>query len=168
MSSTAHAVAASPAARRAALTALALACRPGWSGSRVFFAYPLVATVYFSFYRYNLFTLQSIGLDNYRYFFHDDRAPGPRSRTRCGWWSSWSPPGCCSAWASRSCSPGIKAGAGFFRTVFYLPSLVPPVAGTVAFVFLLNPAPGPVNRLLGMLGIAGPTGSATRTGPSRG
>src|SRR5262249_13865337 len=31
-----------------------------------------------------------------------------------------------------------------------------PVAATVAFVFMFNPAPGPVNHLLGMLGIDGP------------
>ena len=38
-----------------------------------------------------------------------------------------------------------KAGVGVFRTVFYLPALVPPVAATLGFVYLLNPATGPVN-----------------------
>ena len=33
-----------------------------------------------------------------------------------------------------------------FRTLFYLPYLAPPVAATLAFVFLLNPGTGPVNR----------------------
>lgn len=50
----------------------------------------------------------------------------------------------------------IKTGAGFFRTAFYLPYLAPPVAATVAFVFLLNPSTGPVNEVLAHLGITGP------------
>ena len=32
-----------------------------------------------------------------------------------------------------------RRGAGFFRTVFYLPALAPPVAATLGFVYLLNP-----------------------------
>src|SRR5205085_8458531 len=47
-------------------------------------------------------------------------------------------------------------GLGFFRTVFYLPALAPPVAAVLAFVFLLNPATGPVNTILAKLGISGP------------
>ena len=49
-----------------------------------------------------------------------------------------------------------RQGVGFFRTVFYLPALVPPVAATLGFVYLLNPATGPVNTILGKLGIEGP------------
>jgi multiple sugar transport system permease protein len=49
-----------------------------------------------------------------------------------------------------------RSGAGFFRTVFYLPTLAPPVAATLGFVFLLNPATGPVNTILGDVGIDGP------------
>jgi multiple sugar transport system permease protein len=49
-----------------------------------------------------------------------------------------------------------KAGAGFFRTVFYLPTLAPPVAATLCFTYLLNPATGPVNTILGKVGITGP------------
>ncbi len=49
-----------------------------------------------------------------------------------------------------------KSGGGFFRTVFYLPALAPPVAATLAFVFILNPSTGPVNIILGHLGITGP------------
>src|SRR3982751_855526 len=49
-----------------------------------------------------------------------------------------------------------RRGVGFFRTVFYLPALAPPVAATLGFVYILNPATGPVNVLLGHLGIQGP------------
>jgi multiple sugar transport system permease protein len=49
-----------------------------------------------------------------------------------------------------------RRGAGFFRTIFYLPALAPPVAATLAFVYILNPATGPVNIVLKHLGIDGP------------
>ena len=49
-----------------------------------------------------------------------------------------------------------KRGVGIFRTIFYLPALAPPVAATLGFVYILNPATGPVNTILGHLGINGP------------
>jgi multiple sugar transport system permease protein len=49
-----------------------------------------------------------------------------------------------------------RRGVGVFRTIFYLPALAPPVAATLGFVYLLNPATGPVNTILGWLGIEGP------------
>ena len=49
-----------------------------------------------------------------------------------------------------------RRGAGAWRTIFYLPALVPPVAATIAFVFLFNPATGPVNKILELFGIDGP------------
>ena len=51
----------------------------------------------------------------------------------------------------------IKSGPGLFRTAFYLPYLAPPVAATVAFVFLLNPGTGPVNEILGAVGLPAPS-----------
>jgi multiple sugar transport system permease protein len=49
-----------------------------------------------------------------------------------------------------------RRGVGILRTVFYLPALAPPVAATLGFVYILNPATGPVNAALGHLGISGP------------
>jgi multiple sugar transport system permease protein len=49
-----------------------------------------------------------------------------------------------------------RRGVGLFRTVFYLPALAPPVAATLGFVYILNPATGPVNGALAHLGITGP------------
>jgi multiple sugar transport system permease protein len=49
-----------------------------------------------------------------------------------------------------------RQGVGVFRTIFYLPALAPPVAATLAFVYILNPATGPVNTILSHVGISGP------------
>ena len=45
--------------------------------------------------------------------------------------------------------PGEGRASGFFRTVFYLPTMAPAVAATLGFVYLFNPATGPVNTILG-------------------
>jgi multiple sugar transport system permease protein len=49
-----------------------------------------------------------------------------------------------------------KSGAGGFRTIFYLPALAPPVAATLGFVYVFNASTGPVNRILGALGLPQP------------
>ncbi|HXJ66130.1 MAG TPA: sugar ABC transporter permease, partial [Actinomycetota bacterium] len=48
-----------------------------------------------------------------------------------------------------------KRGVGVYRTIFFLPTMVPVVAGVLGFVFLLNPA-GPIDRLLGALHVPQP------------
>ena len=47
-------------------------------------------------------------------------------------------------------------GMGVYRTIFFLPSILPTVATSVVFLWLFNPEIGLVNRLLGAVGIAGP------------
>jgi multiple sugar transport system permease protein len=50
----------------------------------------------------------------------------------------------------------IAFAAGFFRTVFYLPDITPPVAIGVLILVLFNGSTGIVNRALGFIGIPGP------------
>jgi len=50
---------------------------------------------------------------------------------------------------------GIR-GIGIFRTIFYLPVVVPTVASAVLWIWLLNPQYGLVNQVLGAVGIDGP------------
>ena len=46
--------------------------------------------------------------------------------------------------------------SGFYRTVFYLPFLMPAVAGAIVFILLLNPGAGPVNLMLSAIGLDPP------------
>jgi multiple sugar transport system permease protein len=46
--------------------------------------------------------------------------------------------------------------SGFYRTVFYLPFLMPAVAGSIVFMLLLTPGAGPVNIILEGLGLNPP------------
>ncbi|MEO3778709.1 sugar ABC transporter permease [Micromonospora sp. B11E3] len=51
---------------------------------------------------------------------------------------------------------GVGRGAGFFRTVFYLPKMTPMVATASIFLLLLNGNTGAINQGLRFLGISGP------------
>jgi len=47
-------------------------------------------------------------------------------------------------------------GARLFRTVIYIPALVPLVAAAIIFRWLFKPQGGPVNSLLALFGVKGP------------
>lgn len=47
-------------------------------------------------------------------------------------------------------------GKRFFRTLFYMPYMVPAISGIFVWQSFLNPAAGWMNRLLGLVGIEGP------------
>lgn len=47
-------------------------------------------------------------------------------------------------------------GMGVYRTIFFLPSILPTVATSVVFLWLFNPEIGLVNRLLNAVGVSGP------------
>ncbi|UQU65297.1 sugar ABC transporter permease [Couchioplanes caeruleus] len=129
---------------------------PALIGIAVFFVYPLLSAVYFSFTKFDLLTVpQWVGLANYRRMADD---PYLLQSIRNTLWMVvvFVPVRIISAIGLSMLLTQIKRGAGFFRTIFYLPALAPPVAATIAFVYLLKPGTGPVNTFLGHLGIEGP------------
>jgi multiple sugar transport system permease protein len=129
---------------------------PALTGIVVFFIYPLLSAVYFSFTKFDLLTVpQWVGLANYRRMAED---PFLIQSIRNTLWMVvvFVPVRIISAIGLSMLLTQLKRGAGFFRTVFYLPALAPPVAATIAFVYLLKPGTGPVNTFLGHLGIEGP------------
>jgi multiple sugar transport system permease protein len=50
---------------------------------------------------------------------------------------------------------GIR-GIGIFRTIFYLPVVIPGVAAAILWIFLLSPINGLLNQSLRVVGVAGP------------
>ncbi|WP_227497302.1 carbohydrate ABC transporter permease [Planctomonas psychrotolerans] len=50
----------------------------------------------------------------------------------------------------------VGRGAGFFRTVYYLPKMTPSVATAAVFLLLLNGNTGAINEGLALIGIQGP------------
>jgi multiple sugar transport system permease protein len=142
--------------RRSALRTVAF-LSPWLIGFGVFFAYPLVSTVYFSFMKYDGFgTPVFRGPGNWAYVFQDYPLFWPALRN-----TLWLVLVMVTCRVVFGLGVGllitkIKTGTGVFRTLFYLPYLAPPVAATLAFVFLLNPGTGPVNSLLDGLGLPTP------------
>jgi multiple sugar transport system permease protein len=129
---------------------------PALIGIAVFFLYPLVSAVYFSFTKFDLLSVpQWVGLDNYKHMTED---PFLLQSVRNTLWMVviFVPARIISAIGLSMLLASIKLGAGFFRTIFYLPALAPPVAATIAFVYLLKPGTGPVNTFLEHIGITGP------------
>ncbi|HCT75820.1 MAG TPA: sugar ABC transporter permease [Micromonosporaceae bacterium] len=130
---------------------------PWLIGITALFVYPLAMTVYLSFTSYTMLDQpKPVGLRNYIYMFTEDPHLWQAARNT-GWFIAVMVPAqVLFSLGAALVLTRLKSGAGFFRTVFYLPSLAPPVAATVAFVFLFNPATGPVNQMLSAVGIQGP------------
>jgi len=141
--------------RRRRLVLLLMA--PWLIGFSVFFGYPLVMSVYLSFTHYDLLSSPKwIGFANYRYLFEDDPQVGGAVTNTLWIIGVMVPLQVMFAFGVALMLARARHGTGFFRTIFYLPALAPPVAATLAFVYLLNPATGPVNIILKQLGIEGP------------
>ena len=141
--------------RRRRLVLLLMA--PWLIGFSVFFGYPLVMSVYLSFTHYDLLSSPKwIGAANYRYLFTQDPEVGSAVRNTLWIIAVMVPLQVVFAFGVAMMLARARRGAGFFRTIFYLPALAPPVAATLAFVYILNPATGPVNILLKHVGIEGP------------
>jgi multiple sugar transport system permease protein len=138
--------------------ALVLGLMSPWLvGFTVFFGYPLVSSAYLSLTHYDLLSPPRwVGLANYRFLFEQDQQVWPAVRNTLWLMAFAVPLQVLFAFGVALMLTRARRGVGFFRTVFYLPALAPPVAATLGFVYLLNPATGPVNVILGHLGIEGP------------
>jgi multiple sugar transport system permease protein len=130
---------------------------PWLLGTGLFFLYPLFSTLYFSFTKYDGFNPPVWrGMDNWKYVFENYPFFWPALRN-----TLWLVLVLVTLRVVFGLFLGIlvtkiKTGAGLLRTVFYIPYLAPPVAATMAFAFLLNPGTGPVNIVLGKLGLPEP------------
>jgi multiple sugar transport system permease protein len=126
-------------------------------GFSIFFGYPLVMSVYLSFNHYDLLSSPRwVGLANYRYLFTVDPQVWPAVRNTLWLIAFMVPAQVLFAFGIALMVARARTGVGFFRTVFYLPALAPPVAAALGFVYLLNPSTGPVDTILGHLGVQGP------------
>src|SRR3954467_11940821 len=130
---------------------------PWLVGFSVFFGYPLVMSAYLSFNHYDLLSSPRwVGLANYRYMFNVDPQIWTAVKNTLWLIAVMVPLQVVFAYGIAMLLARAKSGVGLLRTIFYLPTLAPPVAATLGFVFLLNPATGPVNTILGDVGVANP------------
>jgi multiple sugar transport system permease protein len=138
--------------RRQVLTLMA----PWIIGFSLFFAFPLITSFYYSFNHYDLLSSPRwVGLANYKYMFKDPEV-GPAIKNTLWLIVFMVPAQVIFGLGVALALSRARRGASIFRAIFYLPTLVPSVAGVLGFIYLFNPATGPVNTILGKLGIDGP------------
>jgi multiple sugar transport system permease protein len=136
---------------------VALAFMSPWIiGFTAFYVYPMASSLYFSFTKYDILSQPRwTGLSNYRFMFTSDPLFWVSLRNTLWIIAFLVPLQVIFAIATASVLTRVKRGLPFYRTIFFLPSMVPLVAATLGFIYLLNPA-GPVNRLLHLLHLPEP------------
>lgn len=130
---------------------------PWLLGFLVFKLGPFLSSVYLSFNSYDVISpAHWVGLANYQTLAHDDPM---------FWHSLWVTVryACCAV--PLGIVAGVIAalllsaeipGQSIFRTILYMPCVMPTVASSVVFMWLLNPEKGLVNQLLSVVGVRGP------------
>ena len=147
---------ASPLRRREARAGL-LFVLPWLISLLVFTTYPVLATFYLSLTEYTVIEPpQWVGLGNYRTMLFDDPAFWTAVENSAIYAAVSVPLKLVLALVlALILNLGVR-GIGLYRTLFYLPELVPPVAATILFVLLFTPVAGPVNILLSAIGLTPP------------
>ena len=123
----------------------------------VFIAYPIGLSFYFSLCDYDtLSPPRWVGVENYRRLFTQDPLFG-RSLWNTFYMVLFGLPLSMGVSLALAFLLNQKLrGIAFYRTVFYLPSIVPVVATSILWLWLLNPEIGLINTGLSHLGIRGP------------
>lgn len=137
-------------ARRRQWTGMAFAL-PAIVGLLWFTAYPVLASLYYSFCNYRVLTPPRwTGPANYERLFHD-----PLFYTSLGntvYYAAFAVPLgiITSLGLAMLLNAGVR-GLAFYRTCIYVPSVVPIVASAVLWIWLLSPQDGAVNEVLRLL-----------------
>jgi len=129
---------------------------PWLIGFLVFTIYPVAASLYYSFCDYDVLSRPIwVGLLNYQDMVTDSVYWKSLGNTLV--FSAISLPlGLCFALALALLLNRPAAGKGFFRAIYYLPSLVPAVAAGAVWLWMLNTRDGILNQGLRVLGIDHP------------
>ena len=117
-------------------------------GFSVFLLYPMVASLYYSFCDYSILTSPVfIGLENYDKLVQDDVFWLSLKNTLI--YAGFSVPLGMVVSLSLALLLNVEVrGRAFFRTVFYLPSIVPIVAATMLWLWIFNGQYGVLNWVL--------------------
>lgn len=131
---------------------------PWLVGLIVFFGGPILASLALSLFDYSLIRPPVfVGIANLRRAFVEDRLFWSSLGRTFRWALLYVPPVVAgSLFLAILLNQKLK-GTNIFRTVFFLPHLTPAVALAVLWAWILNPHLGPVNYVLGKLGLPQPS-----------
>jgi multiple sugar transport system permease protein len=122
---------------------------------------PMFASLYFSFTDYGVQQIagfeetKRVGVDNYRTLLEDDKVLLSLKNTFT-FTIMMVPAKMAVALGLAMILAAVTRYGGFFRTVFYLPDVTPPVAIGIMLLLLFNGSSGIINQALGWFGIPGP------------
>lgn len=142
--------------RREESLAAYLFVSPWLIGLLLLTAGPILVSIVYSFCRYDvLHPAEFVGLENYARLFTDDpmfwKSLGNTAYMMLG-----VPVGMAAGLAIAMLLNTEAKGMRFYRTIFYLPAIVPMVASAILWIWVLNPEVGLVNSMLRMLGVGDP------------
>ncbi len=125
-------------------------------GFLAFQLYPILMSVYYSLTDFNMFQPpEFVGLANYTSLFQDPKFY--KSLWNTLYMTVFATPICITVALLLAVLLNQKVkGMPFFRTFFYLPSIVPLVASSMLWLWILNPQYGLLNKILGAMGLAQP------------
>lgn len=143
-------------ARRHTVNGL-LFCAPAIVGLLGLTLYPLLASLYYSFCSYSaLKPARWVGAGNYRLIWQDLSHRGLlfEAITNTLYYAVFAIPlGILTAFFLALLLNQKVKGLAFYRTLFYVPSVVPVVASSVLWLWLLDPQHGLINYLMDILGV---------------
>jgi multiple sugar transport system permease protein len=128
-------------------------------GLIIFWGGPILASFYFSFTEYAVIGAPKfIGLDNYVNAFANDDLFWPSLGRTFAFSLMFVPTAILGSLFLAIMLNQKLRGTNIFRTIFFMPHLIPAVALAVLWVYLLQPKLGPINYFLRQLGVAEPPG----------
>ena len=143
-----------PASERRALLLGLLFVSPWLIGFLLWTIYPLLASIYYSFTRYDLMRAPVyLGLKNYQQILTSDKDFRIVMRNTIWWVGLSAPLGVASAFLMASLLNTRILARSTFRAVFFFPSIVPAVVTAMIWQFLLNVQYGAINATLAGLGL---------------
>jgi multiple sugar transport system permease protein len=130
---------------------------PWLIGLLLFWAGPILASLYFSFTRYDVLSPPVfVGIDNFRDALFADQLVWPSLGRTFAFSLIVIPIGMVGSLVLAMLLNRGLTGTNTYRTLFFLPSLTPAVATALLWQWVLHPTIGPVNAALGAVGIRGP------------
>lgn len=123
----------------------------------VFSLFPMIYSFYLSLCHYDVVSPpQPVGFDNYLYLLRHDPAFWPSIKVTLIFTVFNVPMALITALLVALLLNCNVRGLGVFRTIFFLPSILPSAASAAVFVAIFNPRYGLLNQFLAEVGLKGP------------
>jgi multiple sugar transport system permease protein len=138
---------------------IGLLCASPWIiGFLAFTVYPVIASFYYSLHVYTTFgqPMRWVGLANFRQLLLEDKLFWVSLYNTIYMVALGIPFHICLAIILALLLNLNLRGVAFYRTIYYLPTIVPTVATSVLWMWVFNPEYGLINAFLSLIGIHGP------------